>query len=208
MPISTIHPWFVEGPIRSPFALPTGWSGALAARFMLWTGPQEEVLTYLDVQPNQRVLEVGYGPGGLIRLLEARTPASRIVGVDLSPDMQAAAARRNRRAVREQRVELHVASAANTGLPAESFDWVVSVHNVALWPELEPGLDEILRVTAKQGRVVLVWHGGQARTRLARRLRLPLDKLNRVRGALAARFDGLEEHDLRKVVLFRRRRPG
>jgi SAM-dependent methyltransferase len=208
MPISTIHPWFVERPIRSPFALPTGWSGALAARFMLWTGPQKEVLTFLDVQPNQRVLEVGYGPGGLIRLLAERTPAGRIVGVDLSPDMQAAAARRNRRAIEEQRVELHAASAADTGLPTGSFDWVVSVHNVALWPELEPGLDEISRVTAKQGRVVLVWHGGQAQTRLARRLRLPLDKLNRLRAALAARFDGLEEHDLRNVVLFRMRQPG
>lgn len=206
MPISTIHPWAVERPIRSPFALPSGWLGALAARFMLWTGPQRRVLPWLEVQPNQRVLEIGYGPGGLIRLLAEETPAQHITGVDLSPDMQEAAARRNRRAIERGRVELRVGSAAETGLPPASYDLVVSIHNVALWPDLAAGLDELQRVTAPRGRIVLVWHGGDARSRLARSLQLPAEKLAHLRAALSARFEGLEEQNLRDVVLFRMHR--
>jgi hypothetical protein len=57
--------WAVDRPVTSPFALPSGVRGRLAGWIMLLTNKQEEVLTLLDVRPGDRVLEVGYGPGGL-----------------------------------------------------------------------------------------------------------------------------------------------
>jgi len=69
---------------NNPFAHPSGWLGRLAGRIMLWTNKQDDVIGVLGVQPGDEVLEVGYGPGGLIRLLAERTDAVSIRGVDPS----------------------------------------------------------------------------------------------------------------------------
>jgi ubiquinone/menaquinone biosynthesis C-methylase UbiE len=198
-----VRAWAFDRPIRSPFALPRGLLGRLAGRFMLWTNDQREVLDLLDVKRGDRVLEVGYGPGGLIRLLADRTEAAAICGVDPSLDMQRDAARRNRRAIAAGRVELRLGTAAATGLPDASFDRLVSVHNVALWPDLEGGVRELHRVARPGGVVVLAWHGGEARSRIARSLRLPEEKLERIRATLAACFAHLEQFERTYTVVFR-----
>ena len=52
-------------------------------------------LTAADVRPGMRVLDIGCGPGGTTLALAERTgPAGRVVGVDLSAPMLAAAAAR------------------------------------------------------------------------------------------------------------------
>ena len=76
----------------------------------------------LGVQPGDDVLEVGYGPGGLIRLLAERTDAASIRGVDPSPEMRDQARRHNRKAVRAGRVRLDLGTADRTGLPDASVD--------------------------------------------------------------------------------------
>src|SRR6476661_6289422 len=128
--------------MENPFAQPRGLAGRLAGRIMLWTNKHDELLAVLDVQPGDDVLEVGYGPGGLIRMLGQRTGAAGIRGVDPSHEMRDQASRLNRDAVRAGRVRLDVGTADRTGLPDASVDRVVSVRNVALWPDLEAGVAE------------------------------------------------------------------
>lgn len=201
--MQTIHAWSIDRPIRSPFALPRGLLGRLAGRFMLWTNDQREIFDLLAVQPGDRVLEVGYGPGGLIRQLAERSRAAFICGVDPSHTMQRDAARLNRHAIAARRVELHLGSAEATGLPDESFDRIVSVNNVALWPDLEAGLCELRRVSRQNGVLVLAWHGGEARSRIARSLRLAEDKLERIRAGLQAGFMRVERLERTNAVVFR-----
>lgn len=172
---------------------------------MLWTNAQREVFELLDVQPGHHVLEVGYGPGGLIELLATRSPATKICGVDPSAVMQRSASRRNRRAIASGRVELRLGSASDTGLPDAAFDRVVSVHTVALWPDLDAGLRELRRVTRPDGILVLAWHGGHGRSPIARSLRLPKDKLERIRAALDSLFAKVERIELDRSVVFRAR---
>ena len=76
------RPGILDPSTNNPFAHPSGWLGRLAGRIMLWTNKQDDVVSVLDVQPGDDVLEVGYGPGGLIRLIAARTEAGSI---ELSP---------------------------------------------------------------------------------------------------------------------------
>jgi ubiquinone/menaquinone biosynthesis C-methylase UbiE len=136
-----LTPWTADKPVRSPFALPRGLAGHLAGRLMLLLNRQRDVLDLLDVRPGASVLEVGYGPGGLIRLLR-KTPGVRISGVDPSPQMRDLARRRNPGA------DLRLGTAERTGFADAEFDRVVSVNTVALWPDLGVGLHELDGLTA------------------------------------------------------------
>jgi SAM-dependent methyltransferase len=190
-----IRSWVTGGPVTSPFASPSGLLGRLAGWFMLYTNRQEEVVSLLDVRPGEHVLEVGYGPGALIRLL-ARTGAGRVCGVDPSPEMREQAARRAGGA------DLRLGTASDTGFPDESFDRVVTVNTVALWPDLMDGLRELRRVTRPGGRVVVAWHGGRDPSRIARSLRLPEDKLARIQEGLSELFDEVKRHELKSLTAF------
>ncbi|TMR98301.1 class I SAM-dependent methyltransferase [Nonomuraea basaltis] len=190
-----IKSWVTGGTINSPFAEPSGLLGRLAGRFMFYTNRQDEVLSVLDVRPGEHVLEVGYGPGALIRLL-GRTGAGRICGVDPSPDMREQAARRAGGA------DLRLGTASDTGFPDDSFDCVVTVNTVALWPDLGDGLRELRRVTRRGGRVVIAWHGGTDPGRIARSLRLPEDKLARIEEGLSELFDEVKRHELKSLTVF------
>ncbi|OEU92180.1 hypothetical protein DB35_05470 [Streptomyces abyssalis] len=193
--------WAADRPVTSPFARPAGVLGRLAGRFMLWTNRQEEVIDLLDIQPGDEVLEVGYGPGGLVRLLAARTGAVR--GVDPSPEMHAAATRTNRAAVRAGRVVLGLGTAEATGEEDRSVDRVVCVNNVAIWPDLEAGLRELHRVLRPGGQMVIAWHGGASPGRIARSLRLSEEQLQRIEQGLGVLFSGVSRHELRNLVAFR-----
>lgn len=196
------HSWAAGRPVTSPFARPAGVAGRLAGRFMLWTNKQDDVLDLLDVRPGDAVLEIGYGPGALVRLLAARTGAATIRGVDPSPDMRRAAARTNRAAVRAGRVSLGLGTAAETGEEGRSADRVVSVNNVALWPDLEAGVREVHRVLRPGGQAVIAWHGGSSPGRIARSLRLPDEQLERIEGTLADAFSEVRRTQLRNLVAF------
>lgn len=198
-----MHSWAGARPVTSPFARPRGTLGRLAGRFMLWTNKQDEVLDALEVQPGDRVLEVGYGPGGLVRLLVARTEAAVIRGADPSPEMRRSATRANRRAVRAGRVTLDIGTADHTGLPDQSMDRVASVNNVAIWPHLEAGLRELHRVVRPGGVVVIAWHGGTSPGAIARRLQLSDDQLARIESALKKLFTDITRSELRSLVVFK-----
>jgi ubiquinone/menaquinone biosynthesis C-methylase UbiE len=187
--------WAMDRPVdASPFALPKGYLGRLAGRVMLFTNKQTDQLALLDPKPGSRVLEVGFGPGGLVRAMLAA--GATVFGVDLSPEMVAAAGKRNPAA------SLREGSAASTGYPDAHFDHVVSVNNVAIWPDLEAGLRELHRVVRPGGTVLICWHGGTNTPRIARRLRLSNDKLERIRGGLAALFGSVTRHELRAQTAF------
>jgi ubiquinone/menaquinone biosynthesis C-methylase UbiE len=188
---------------NNPFAHPSGWLGRLAGRIMLWTNKQDDVVGVLGVQPGDDVLEVGYGPGGLIRLLAERTDAVSIRGVDPSPEMRDQAGRHNRKAVRAGRVRLDLGTADRTGLPDTSVDRVVSVRNVAMWPDLEAAVAELHRVVRPGGTVLIAWHGGTKPSRVVKSLSLPEDELGRIEQALRNQFSEVGRHQLTSLDVFK-----
>lgn len=177
--------------------------GRFAGWFMLMSNKQNDLLPVLDVRRGDEVLEIGHGPGGLIRLLAGRTGARLIRGVDPSPEMVAYATRVNRAAVRAGRVQLSLGTAERTGLPDRSMDRVVTVNNVAIWPDLDAGLREVHRVLRPGGSVVIAWHGGTSPSRIARSLRLPSDKLDRIRASLGDLYTGVTWQQLPGLDVFR-----
>jgi ubiquinone/menaquinone biosynthesis C-methylase UbiE len=117
----------------------------------------EAALGFLDLQPDDRVLEVGFGHGATIARAAAAVSRGFVAGVDPSADMCRMAARRNRSSVAAGRVELRRASVEALPYPDGSFDKALSVHTLYFWPNLGEATAEIRRVMRSPGRLVLAW---------------------------------------------------
>jgi SAM-dependent methyltransferase len=117
--------------------------------------------------------------------------------------MRDQARRHNRKAVRTGRIRLDLGTADRTGLPDASVDRVVSVNNVAIWPDLEAAVDELHRVVRPGGTVTIAWHGGTTPSRIARSLRLSEDELGRIEQLLRDRFADVARHQLSSLDVFK-----
>jgi SAM-dependent methyltransferase len=143
-------------PLFDQFARPTGWLGRLAGRLMAKSDADDRwIVKLLDVQPDDRVLDVGCGPGVAVDLIAQRVSAGIVRGVDPSVVMLRQAARRNRAAIQAGRVELRRGSAASVPYPDGHFTRVCTLHTLYFWPSIEAGLREIRRVLAPGGRLVI-----------------------------------------------------
>ncbi|MBV9143180.1 MAG: methyltransferase domain-containing protein [Pseudonocardiales bacterium] len=94
----------------------------LLVQWEIYRSQAERLLKHLGVSSGQRVLDVGYGPLGVLDLLSARVgPTGEVVGLDNEPRMIKFA----ERTIAEHgltNVTLVHRDAASTGLPADYFD--------------------------------------------------------------------------------------
>ena len=115
---------------------------------------RELVHAALEVRLGDRVLDVGCGPGFYVtELLEAVGPEGSVVGVDVSADMLAVAAKR---AEGHDNVTLHEADATSLAVPHASFDRALCVQVLEFVPDVAAALREMHRALRPGGRV-LVW---------------------------------------------------
>ena len=77
--------------LRSQFGRPTGLCGHLAGMMMARTPSNWDriqwTLSLLDIRPEHRILEVGFGPGMAIQVLSEMASNGSIVGIDHSEVM-------------------------------------------------------------------------------------------------------------------------
>jgi ubiquinone/menaquinone biosynthesis C-methylase UbiE len=149
-------------PLFKQFGSPSGWLGSIAGWFMSRnTYDDQWVVDLLDVQPADRVLEVGFGPGVAIGLLAERATAGLVAGVDPSEVMLGQAMRRN--TAKAQRLDLRLGTAERLPFADGSFDKACALHSIHFWPSVEAGAAELRRVLVPGGRVVLAMRMQQER---------------------------------------------
>jgi arsenite methyltransferase len=115
---------------------------------------RELVHAALGVRAGDRVLDVGCGPGFYVaELLEVVGRDGFVVGVDVSADMLAVAAKR---AAGHDHVEFREADATALPVAAASFDRALSVQVLEYVQDVSAALVEMRRALRPGGRV-LVW---------------------------------------------------
>ena len=109
----------------------------------------------LEVNPNDRVLEVGFGPGVIIQHLSELAPAGHVAGIDPSPEMLEQARARNAIAIKDGRVDLRRGSVESLPFADNTFDKALAINSMQVWPEAATGLRAIRRVMRPGGRIAL-----------------------------------------------------
>jgi len=121
------------------FHRPSGPLGRVVGRIMATRSSNVErnrwAVDQLDVQPTDRVLEIGFGPGVALEALAARATGGVVHGVDHSALMARAARRRNAAAVAAGRVVLTVAGVDEVAGDLGPLDLVLAVNNLGMWPD-------------------------------------------------------------------------
>jgi len=111
---------------RAQFGRPTGFWGRVVGLIMAYDSANRErtrwTIALLDIQRNDRVLEIGFGPGLAIEQASRIALDGFVAGVDHSEVMVRQARERNARAVREGRVDLRFGSVLNPPEFNEPFD--------------------------------------------------------------------------------------
>jgi ubiquinone/menaquinone biosynthesis C-methylase UbiE len=116
----------------------------------MWRRYTEAVLPWLP--PTGGILEIGPGPGVLLKKLAGRHPLA--VGLDLSPGMLGQAKRRLQRAHR--RTRLVRADTINLPFAADSLDGIATTFTLSAVPDGEAAVGEMARVLRPEGVLALV----------------------------------------------------
>lgn len=135
------------------FGRPTGLLGRIGG-WILAGGKDEMIewmLELLSVQPTDRVLEIGFGPGDGVGLAAETASDGFVTGVDYSELMVQTARERNAAAIERGTVDLRYGRASDLPFDADSFETAFSINSMQLWPDTQAGLEELQRVLVPGG---------------------------------------------------------
>jgi ubiquinone/menaquinone biosynthesis C-methylase UbiE len=144
--------------IFQQFGKPTGWIGWWIGQLMAVKNRRrsEWAIKLLEIQPSDRILEVGFGSGADIRRVSKLATYGFVAGIDRSEIMVKQAKKRNAAAIRAKRVELQYASASSIPYKDETFDKIFAINVTQFWTEPLEVLAELRRVLKPGGSIALV----------------------------------------------------
>jgi SAM-dependent methyltransferase len=157
------------------FHRPHGLGGRAAGWFMAHRGSNRKrnlwAADLLDVQPDDRVLELGFGPGIAIEAMARRATRGVVTGVDHSEVMVRQATRRNAAAVRAGRVDLQLGNAEDLSAFDAPFDKVLAVNSLMFWDDPVARLKQLRALLCPGGQIAIAYQprGPQASDETAAR---------------------------------------
>lgn len=143
--------------IASQLGHPTGTFARLAGS--IWnkrnTELNERVLKLLELQPRDRVLDIGFGGGYLLERMSAIVTEGALEGVDVSSAMVRQAEKRYRKKAQTGQLKFTCASVESLPFPDGHFTKVCTVNSIFYWQDAEKGFREIYRVLVRTGLAAL-----------------------------------------------------
>ncbi|HSK81414.1 MAG TPA: class I SAM-dependent methyltransferase [Thermoanaerobaculia bacterium] len=111
----------------------------------------------LDINSSDRVLEIGCGSGVLAELICTRLCEGRLVAIDRSAAMIAAATKRNRQNISDGRARFLPVTLKDAPLAGERFDKAVAVNVNIFWQRPEKELAALHALLAPKAVFYLVY---------------------------------------------------
>jgi SAM-dependent methyltransferase len=139
-------------------ARPSGLAGLLMRRVLNKVNARvnRTALDLLELRRDDRLLDIGFGGGLVLREALNRLPEGFVAGIEISEPMLKLARRKFHRELRAGRLALEEGNVSSIPFPDASFSHVTAVNTLHFWPDPAGGLREALRVLKPGGRIVIV----------------------------------------------------
>ncbi len=164
----------VNSLLMQMFGRPKGVLGRLGGFILAGTKRDftKWVIELLNVQPNDKVLEVGFVSGVGIELLALVASTGYVAGVDPSKEMNEQARARNAKAIESGSVRLEYGFAEALPFADDTFDKALTINSMQVWTDAIKGLREMRRVIRVGGKVAFGFTSasGQSSARLTEML--------------------------------------
>src|SRR5436853_4346743 len=110
---------------------------------------------YLALSTGETGLDLGVGTADLsIAVIRRSVPGTRMIGMDITPEMLEQGRIKVRRLGLQDRIDLRIGDAEHIDLPENSVDGCCSAFTVRNLTDIRQGFREMLRVVRPGGRVV------------------------------------------------------
>ena len=139
--------------IAAQFKKPSGLFGMLSSRRMIKGNKDkyEKLIRYLDLQPQNNLLEIGYGPGVGINMIAQACPSCTIHGIDFSNLMFKKAARYNSQYLENNTVFLQYGDFLKTPIISKEFDKIFCSNVIYFWNELHNPFEKVFSLLKTGG---------------------------------------------------------
>ncbi len=147
--------------IVAQFGKPRGLLGKIAGFIMSKRGSNLErnmwAISLLNLQPEDRVLEIGFGPGIAIQIMSEIMTEGIVFGIDHSDVMLEQATQRNKDAIALGKVELLLASVSDLPAFDQPFDKILDINTFQFW---ENSVDDLrkIKTNLKPGGAIFIVH--------------------------------------------------
>jgi ubiquinone/menaquinone biosynthesis C-methylase UbiE len=149
-----IPPKFLSKQARKP----SGWFGRVVMSRLFNKGNadlNDLVKDLLELQEQDSVLEIGFGPGTLIHQMAQITTQGVVEGIDFSETMLTLASETNKQFIASGRVKLQRGNCNAMPYSDESFDKVCTANTIYFWENPNETFKEIFRVVKSGGKLVV-----------------------------------------------------
>jgi ubiquinone/menaquinone biosynthesis C-methylase UbiE len=149
--------------IASQFKKPAGLFGIFSSNVMTkgnWK-KYERLMQKLDPTAEDKILEIGYGPGVGIKMIAERCSTGTIHGVDFSRLMYKRASKYNKQYIDGGRVRLMFGDFVKMPVEEKDYDKIFCINVIYFWDELSTPFTKVYSLL-KQGGCFLIYMANKA----------------------------------------------
>ncbi len=159
----------------------------------------EQTLALMQIEPPDRVLDLGCGTGWASRRMAKIVTAGEVVGLDVADEMLQ---RAEQASVGIKNVRYVWGSAENIPAPENSFSKVLSVESFYYYADQGRALDELRRVMVPGGKLFILinlYRDNHYTLRWAEELKVPVQALSEADYLALLRQHGFQDVEARRI---------
>jgi ubiquinone/menaquinone biosynthesis C-methylase UbiE len=139
--------------VGNNFGNPNGIGGKISTKIMNIINQKQynTVLNNIQMEPNQSILDIGFGNGYLINKLLKQNIPIKIYGIEISNDMIGKVGNRNKKYINNGILKLFLENINKTSFENNKFDKIYTVNTIYFWQGLEKCFSEIKRIIKPDG---------------------------------------------------------
>ena len=139
------------------FEKPKGLLGKITGLIMYFENRKinKWTIDQLKIQKNDRILEIGYGPGYAVQFILENYKPLRVDGIDVSEKMKETASKRNKNWMDSGSLRLFCGDVSQFETLSNTYDKIFSVNNYPLWEEQMKSLKQLFHFLKPGGKIIL-----------------------------------------------------